>query len=292
MNHDHEYPDDEATLGDAEDPTLLPATTDPEAVTRALGVQVHLIRTQFVRDRLASGRYTAKQITAMLEWEEIAPRDNIRLGFAGAMSWHGRLSAFDRHGIRLELREGMHVSPEQYEAAKHLHDQCRELWLLRRHEDDHAARAAIETLKRLDERLQAEVKRLATGPDRSFEGMMGALLRTPKAPATAPSLPPLEPEAREALVAAIDDECRRALAAREGLRRTCADIEHRQDTWETQRTTVDPTGVLLGSQVDGAVSEMDDDIANAYALMVKVWTAVDNARASVNRLNQALATGS
>lgn len=286
MNEDQGDQNGEATLGCPEDAALL-AITDPDAVTRALGVQVHLIRTQFVRDRLASGQCTAKQIASMVEWEQHA-RDNIRMNYVGAMYWGSRLSPFDRHCISLELQEGFHVSPEQYDITKHLHDECRELWMLRRHEGRDAAQAAIEALKRLGERLQAEADRLSAGPDRSAAGVLGALLRTPKAPETASPPPPLEPEARDALVEAMRSEWDAALAARDGMRRTCEDLQYRQRSWEDRRATSDPTGVLLGSQVDSAVSKVDDYIADAYELMATVWKTVETARSTVDRLNSAL----
>lgn len=156
--NDHD-PGEQPTLTSREVPAAI---TDPDAVSRALGVQVHLIRTQFVRERLASGQCTAEHIAAMLEWEQHA-HQNIRMNYASAMYSHGRLSPFDRHCISLEMQDGFHLSPEHYDAAKHLHDECHELWRLQRDEDRDAAHAAIETLKRLGERLRAEIQARAHG---------------------------------------------------------------------------------------------------------------------------------
>lgn len=284
--NDHD-PGEQPTLASREVPAAI---TDPDAVSRALGVQVHLIRTQFVRERLASGQCTAEHIAAMLEWEQHA-HQNIRMNYASAMYWHGRLSPFDRHCISLEMQDGFHLSPEHYDAAKHLHDECHELWRLQRYEDRDAAHAAIETLKRLGERLRAEIQRVRTGPDRSAAGLIGALLRTPKAPEPDPTFPPMTPEAREAMVAAVRSEWEAALAARDGLRQTCEDLQYRQCSWEDRRATVDPTRVLLGSQVDRAVSEIDQFLAGAYELLAHVWQAVADARSAVDSLNEALAAG-
>ncbi len=283
MNHQ----DDEATLDPSEDPTL-PAITDPDAVTRALGVQVHLIRTQFVRDRLASGQCTAKQIASMVEWEQHAG-DNIRMNNVGAMYWGSRLSPFDRPCISLEVQEGFQVPAEQYDSAKRLDEACRDTWQLRRHEDRDAAREAIATLKQLGERLGAEVDRLRTGPDRSAAGVLGALLRIPESPPAAPALPALEPEARDALVEAMQSARDSALAARDRLRRWCEDVVYRQGTWQDQRATVDPTRVLLGFQVDLTVSDLDEYLADSYELMGDVWKAVTQASRTVDTLKEVLA---
>lgn len=276
MNHDQ---DGNPAL-DPSDAPALPAITDPDAVTRALGVQVHLIRTQFVRDRLASGQCTAQQIVWMLEWERLA-HENRR------MNWHGRVSAFDRRCISLELRASLRVSPEQYDDARYLDEECDTIWKIRRDEDRSAAASAIAALQRLGERLQAEVDRLRVGPDRSAAGVTGALLRGPDAP---PVFPPLEPEARHALVEAMQSECAAALAARERLRSWCEDLARRQAAWETERSAVDPTGQLLGSKVDQAVSEIDHDIAGYYELMHRVWDAVQSARRTLGLLAEALAS--
>ncbi len=278
MNHNQ---DEQPTLGSSENPTALPAITDPDAVTRALGAQVHLIRTQFVRDRLASGQCTAKHITAMLEWERFAP-EGIRMNFGSAMYWSGRLSPFDRDCISLELQQGFHVPPEHYDAAKHLDDECHAVW--QRYEDVDAARASVETLTQLRDRIQEEVDRVRTGPDHSAAGVIGALLQRPKATPTAPPRPPLGPEAREALLDAVQVERNAALAVRSRLRIRCEELRDHQRSWEDRRATVDPTGVLLGYRVDRAVYDLDKFLANAYQLMGEVWEAADRARNAAEAL--------
>ena len=176
-----------------------------------------------------------------------------------------------------------------YAGAKRLDDECREAWHLWRHEDSSAAESAIAALQPLGERLQAEVDRLRVGPDRSAAGVIGALLRRPAAPPAPPAFPPLEPEARAAVVEAMQSECAAALAARDRLRPWCEDLARRQAAWETERSAVDPTGQFLGSTVEEAVSVIGQELARHYELMKRVWDAVQRARNTVRLLTEALA---
>ncbi len=114
MNSDQ---DEQPAVASPEEPRAVPAIAEPEAVTHALGGKAHLIRTQFVPDRLASGQCTAGHITAMLEWERFV-RDGMRINFASSKNWSTRLSPFDRRGINLELEDDFHVgrAPRRREA--------------------------------------------------------------------------------------------------------------------------------------------------------------------------------
>ncbi len=93
---------------------------------------------------------------------------------------------------------------EHHDAARHLDDECQDLWQFLRYEDGDAARASVETLTQLRDRIQEEAERMRTGPDHPAAGVLGALWQRPKTPPTAP------PECRAGGPQSLADQVQRA----------------------------------------------------------------------------------